>query len=170
MTLQIQNRAPASSSFDRHDRGLPATTDRQTLIDGLNHDLAGEYQAIVMYTHFSAKLTGPYRRELRALFQTEIPEEQGHAQFLAEKVANLGGEPTTVPYTVPHTDQVREMLEHALLSEKRAISDYGERVGQAEAFGDVGLKVNLENLIADETRHKEEIERILAGWRDPLKE
>ena len=42
--------------------------DRQALIEGLNHDLAGEYQAILMYTHYSAKLTGPYRRELRALF------------------------------------------------------------------------------------------------------
>jgi len=26
------------------------------------------------------------------------------------------------------------------------------------------LKVVLENQIADETRHKEELERILAGW------
>jgi bacterioferritin len=30
--------------------------------------------------------------------------------------------------------------------------------------GDVGLKVSLENQVADETRHKEEIERVLAGW------
>jgi bacterioferritin len=34
----------------------------------------------------------------------------------------------------------------------------------AEAFGDIGLKVGLENQVADETRHKEEIERILTGW------
>ena len=53
--------------------------DEQALIDGLNHDLAGEYQAIVMYIQYSAKLTGPYRRELRALFQAEIADEQGHA-------------------------------------------------------------------------------------------
>jgi bacterioferritin (cytochrome b1) len=54
------------------------------LLEGLNHDLAGEYQAILMYIHYSAKLTGPYRRELRALFQAEIGDEQGHAQFLAD--------------------------------------------------------------------------------------
>ena len=52
---------------------------RQALIDGMNRDLAGEYRAILMYTHYSAKLTGPYRRELRALFQAEIADEQGHA-------------------------------------------------------------------------------------------
>jgi len=145
----------------------PSTTiDQQTLIDGLNHDLAGEYQAIVMYTHYSAKLTGPYRRELRALFQAEIPDEQGHAQFLAEKIASLGGEPTTVPRAVPHADEPREMLEQALQAERQAISDYVTRIRQAEAFGDVGLKVNLENQVADETRHREEIERILAGWNE----
>lgn len=100
-----------------------ATADRHALIDGLNDDLAGEYQAILMYTHYSAKLTGPYRRELRALFQVEIAEEQGHAQFLADKIASLGGEPATEPRPVPLADQPREMLEQALRAEKQAIAD-----------------------------------------------
>jgi bacterioferritin len=139
---------------------------RKTLIDGLNHDLAGEYQAILMYTHYSAKLTGPYRRELRALFQVEIVDEQGHAQFLADKIAALGGEPTTLPHAVPPADQPREMLEQALKAEKQAIADYGRRIRQAEGLGDVGLRVGLENQVADETRHKEEIERILFGWNE----
>jgi bacterioferritin len=144
----------------------PAAPDRQALIEGLNHDLAGEYQAILMYTHYSAKLTGPYRRELRALFQAEIADEQGHAQFLADKVAALGGEPTTQPRPVPHADQPREMLQHALAAEEQAIADYNGRVRQAEGFGDLGLKADLESQVADETRHKEELERIIAGWDD----
>ena len=156
----------ATGEIDKTSTYPTTTVDQQTLIDGLNHDLAGEYQAIVMYTHYSAKLTGPYRRELRALFQAEIPDEQGHAQFLAEKIATLGGEPTTLPRDVPPADQPREMLEQALRAEIRAITDYCQRIRQAEAFGDVGLKVNLENQVADETRHREEIERILAGWTE----
>ena len=146
------------------DKKPSPTTDRRALIDGLNRDLAGEYQAILMYTHYSAKLTGPYRRELRALFQAEVADERGHAQFLADKIAALGGEPTTGPRPVPPADQPREMLEQALAAEKQAIADYGERIRQAEGFGDVGLRVALENQVADETRHKEELERILAGW------
>lgn len=141
-------------------------TARQALLDGLNSDLAGEYQAILMYTHYSAKLTGPYRRELRALFQAEISDEQGHAQFLADKIAALGGDPTTEPRPVPTAGQPREMLAEALAAEEQAIADYGHRLRQAEAYGDFGLKVELENQVADETRHKEEIERILAGWDD----
>ena len=151
----------------RIDRGsLLASTvvSPQDLIDGLNRDLSGEYQAILMYTHYSAKLTGPYRRELRSLFQAEIADEQGHAQFLADKIANLGGKPTTEPRPVPDADEPREMLELALTAEVRAIGDYKARIRQAQAFGDVGLKVVLENQIADETRHKEELEQILAGW------
>src|ERR1700737_1188519 len=95
-----------SKTDERDDHAQSgAAVDRQILIEGLNHDLAGEYQAILMYTHYAAKLTGPYRRELRALFQAEIGDEQGHAQFLADKVAALGGEPTTEPRPVPHADQ-----------------------------------------------------------------
>jgi bacterioferritin len=141
-----------------------AMVDREALLAGLNEDLAGEYQAILMYTYYSAKLTGPYRKELRALFQAEITDEQGHAQFLADKIAALGGEPTTFPRAVPLADQPWEMLQHALAAEKQAIADYAERIHQAETFGDIGLKVDLENHVADETRHKEELERILAGW------
>ena len=164
MPVRMQKEDRTRPEAGTRDKHAAATVDRQALLDGLNHDLAGEYQAIVMYTHYSAKLTGPYRRELRALFQAEIADEQRHAQFLADKIATLGGEPTTTPRAVPHADQPREMLEQVLATEKQAIADYDERVGQAEAFGDIGLKVELENQVADETRHKEEIERVLAGW------
>jgi bacterioferritin len=159
MSVRVQNRANV-----KNGKGAADLVDRETLLAGLNHDLAGEYQAIVMYTHYAAKLTGPYRKELRALFQAEIADEQGHAQFLADKIAVLGGEPTTQPRPVPPADNPREMLRQALAAEEQAIAAYDERIEQAEAFGDIGLKVDLENQVADETRHKEELERILAGW------
>jgi len=164
MPVRTPMKDEANARIAGSEMSIPTAADRQALIAGLNHDLAGEYQAIVMYIQYSAKLTGPYRRELRDLFQAEIADEQGHAQFLADKIASLGGEPTTEPHAIPHADQPREMLEHALAAEKQAIADYNERLRQADAFGDVGLKVSLENQVADETRHKEEIERVLAGW------
>lgn len=167
MTTQL--RIPITDNGKRLDvANVPTRTPstREALIDGLNHDLAGEYQAILMYTHYSAKLTGPYRRELRALLQAELADEQRHAQFLADKVAALGGEPTTDHHMVPHADQPRQMLEHVLAAEKQAIEDYTARIWQAVNAADIGLKVMLENQVADETRHKEEIERILAGWNE----
>ncbi|WP_020476452.1 ferritin-like domain-containing protein [Zavarzinella formosa] len=153
-----------NASNDITSQPDPIVADRQSLIDDLNHDLAGELQAVVMCIQYSAKLTGPHRRELRALFQAEIADEQGHAQFLADKIASMGGEPTTVPRPVPKADHPREMLEHALAAERQAITNYTERSRQAETWGEVGLKVSLESQIVDETRHKEELERVLAGW------
>jgi len=150
----------------RNNQRATRSKDCQELIDGLNQDLAGELKAVAMYTYYSAMLTGPFRRDLRALFLAEIADEQGHAQFLSDKIAALGGEPTTDARPVAHADQPREMLKHALVAELQAITGYSARLDQAEAFGDFGLKVVLENQIADETRHKEEIERILAGWTE----
>jgi len=164
MLVRTQTDNGTKTEVGRGDKPTSTTMDRQVLIEGLNHDLAGEYQAILMYTHYSAKLTGPYRRELRSLFQAEIADEQGHAQFLADKVAALGGEPTTEPRPVPHASQPREMLEQSLAAEEQAIADYKRRIRQAKRYGDLGLKVDLESQVADETRHMEEIQRILAGW------
>ena len=164
MAVQTPKENRTTTHRPENSDRLGGSVDRQTLIDGLNHDLAGEYQAMLMYLYYSAKLTGPYRKELRSLFYAEITDEQGHAQFLADKIASLGGEPTTEPRSVPHADEPRAMLQRLLEAEKQAIADYDERIRDAESFGDVGLKVDLENQIADETRHKEELERILAGW------
>jgi bacterioferritin len=144
----------------------PMSAERQILIEGLNQDMAREFQAIMMYIHYSAKVNGPFRRELRALFQSEIGEEMAHVQFLADKIAALGGDPTTRFVEVPSARLPREMLVQALKAEIHAITGYGERIRQAKAFGDIGLRVHLENHLIEETRHKEEIEFILAGWDD----
>lgn len=157
---EYQNRM-AVEQPEGFDEGI-----RETLIEGLNEDLSGELQAMIMYLHYSATLTGPYRKELRSLFQAEIGDEQGHAQFLSDKIAALGGHPTTTSRPVPDAHTPREMLLNIYEAEKQAIADYKRRAMQAEAFGDIGLKVELENQISDETRHKEEVERILEGWEE----
>jgi bacterioferritin len=87
-----------------------------------------------------------------------------HLICRGNKIAALGGEPTTQPRPVPGANQPREMLERALAAEEQAIADYNGRIRQAEGFGDLGLKAELETQVADETRHKEELERIIAGW------
>jgi len=58
---------------------------KQTLIDNLNEDLAGELSAIIQYLTYAAKATGPYRPQLVQFFMAEVADEQLHAQFLANK-------------------------------------------------------------------------------------
>jgi bacterioferritin (cytochrome b1) len=38
------------------------------LIDGLNQDLRGEFQAVIMYRLHASMVQGPCRQELRAFF------------------------------------------------------------------------------------------------------
>ena len=137
---------------------------KQELIDRLNEDLAGEYGAIVQYITYAAKATGPYRPQLTQFFLAEVTDEQAHAQFLANKIVALGGEPTTNPRPVPAAKSNQEMLEAVLEAERQATKDYSQRAKDAEAFGDKGLVVQLEDMVRDESGHSEETERILRDW------
>jgi bacterioferritin len=137
---------------------------KQELITRLNEDLAGELSAIIQYVTYAAKATGPYRPQLSQFFLAEVADEQLHAQFLANKIVALGGEPTTVPRDVPAAATNREMLEAILAAERRATQDYTQRALDAEAFGDKGLMVQLEDMVRDESGHSEETERILRDW------
>ena len=138
--------------------------DKETLIANLNADLEGELSAIIQYITYAAKATGPYRPQLAAFFLEEVADEQLHAQFLANKIVALGGEPSTAARAVPAAATNREMLEAVLAAERQATADYTERARQADEFGDKGLAVQLEDMVRDESGHSEETERILRDW------
>ncbi len=135
--------------------------DKKTIIDGLNHDLAGEFQAIVMYIHYAAAATGVERLELAEFFEREIQDELRHALFLANKITALGGTPTDEPLPVPEARNNQEMIKNVLDAEMRTIAAYSERMKQAEELGDLGLANDIQDIISDETRHKEEVEKLL---------
>lgn len=138
--------------------------EKKELIELLNEDLAGELSAIIQYITYAAKATGPYRPQLVQFFLAEVADEQGHAQYLANKIVALGGEPATTPRKVPKASTNREMLEAVHAAEVRATADYSARAKQADAFGDKGLAVQLEDMVRDESGHSEETERILRDW------
>jgi bacterioferritin len=142
-----------------------ASDGRQELIEGLNEDLSHEYAAIISYMLYSRLVNGPLRLELSGFMEGEIADELEHAKFLAHKIVALGGTPTTEPATVTLSQDNREMVELALRSEEDTIARYTQRTQQAEAAGELGLKIELESLLAEETRHKEDLQRILMGWR-----
>ena len=139
-------------------------SDVKELIDGLNEDLAAEYQAVILYRTYAALVTGPNRQELRDFFEREIPDELGHAALLADKIVALGGTPTTVAAPVPPAANNREMLEHALQGEVDTIERYTRRIEQAERVGELSIKVQLENLVVDESNHRDDIRRMLMNW------
>jgi bacterioferritin len=134
------------------------------LITGLNQDLRGEFQAVIMYRLYASMVQGPYRQELRSFFASEIPEELGHAQILADKISALGGTPAAEPAPVKVVGDAKQMLQAALAAEEETIGRYLERRKQAEDAGEFGLAVQFDDIIADETNHRDELRQMLARW------
>jgi bacterioferritin len=111
----------------------------QDLVAELNKALASEYQAVIMYNTYAAAVAGPYRPQLKQFFENEIPDELGHAKFLAEKVSALGGYPTVEPAEVPRASDPKEMLRNVRDAEQEAIRMYKRLTEAAHKVGDIGL-------------------------------
>jgi bacterioferritin len=137
---------------------------RKQLMEGLKEDLRGEFQAVIMYRLYASMVQGPYRQELRTFFTNEIPEELGHAQILADKVVALGGQPVVTSAPVRYTDDPQQMLKNSLEDEELTVKRYVERRTQAEECGEYGLAVDLDDLIKDETNHRDELRLMLKRW------
>jgi bacterioferritin len=137
---------------------------KDDLIQGLNEDLAYEYAAVITYRTYASALMGQARVELRAFFESEIPDELGHAGLLADKIVALGGTPTTEPKPVKSADSAKQMLQYTLQDEIDTIERYVTRRKQAEELGHHGLVVDLDDLIQDESNHRDEIRMVLEHW------
>ncbi len=138
---------------------------KEQLIKDLNFDLSHEYGAVIQYSYSASVVSGLYRSALKPFFEEEITDELGHAMYLSEKIKSLGGIPTTKAAEVPQPTEVKDILEAVLKSESDTIVRYEERRKQAEELGYTELVVTLEDMIADETGHKEEVERLLLDSR-----
>ena len=138
---------------------------REKLIEGLNEDLAHEYAAVIQYRTYASLVKGPYRQELREFFATEISDELTHAQLLADKVVSLGGTPEVRAAKVKVTEDAAQMLQNSLEDEEATVKRYVERRTQAEELGEHGLAIDLDDLIADETKHRDELRLMLQRWK-----
>jgi len=137
---------------------------QEQFLEGLNVDLAHEYAAVITYRTYASQVQGQWRMELRQFFEAEVPDELGHARILADKIVSLGGIPITTPSKVKSARDAKEMLRNALEDEIETIDRYVLRRKQAEALGHYGLAVDFDDLIRDESTHRDEIQLILKRW------
>lgn len=56
------------------------------------------------------------------------------------------------------------MLGEVVAAENHATESYVQRAKEAEAYGDKGLAVKLDDFIRDESTHVEETKAILRDW------
>ncbi|HYG23453.1 MAG TPA: ferritin-like domain-containing protein [Verrucomicrobiae bacterium] len=133
------------------------------LLRGLNDDLAAEWGTIMRYTYQAAKAVGLRGMELREFLEKEIPDELGHARFLTDIITDLGGEPEMKAREWDRTTDLKPMLEMDLRLELGDVENYTKHAKLAEQLGLTELKVKLEEMAADESRHARDLNRILKG-------
>ncbi len=133
---------------------------KQELISGLNEDLNVELEAVLLYLYHSSSATSLLGHELRELLKADLVGELNHAVFLADKIHALGGE-VKINVTMPkRATNAKDMIAMDIAAERKAIKNYTARIQQAQEFGDRGLVIRLEDILAEETDHAEEMERL----------
>ena len=133
---------------------------KQQLVDGLNEDLNLELEAVLRYLYHSASATGLLGHELREELKGDLQGELNHAIFLADKITALGGELKIDPAMPKKVRTARQMMQINVAAEHKVVANYAERIAQAEEFGDKGLAIRLEDILAEETDHAEALERL----------
>jgi bacterioferritin len=143
-----------------HVVGHSVTMTREDLIAGLNEDLNLELETVLRGVLHAASGRGMLGHELRELLKAELPSELDHALFLADKIVALGGEVQIRPVLPAPLEAARQLLPENIAAEKRAVAHYSRRIEQAADYGDKGLVIRLEELLAAETDHLEALERL----------
>jgi bacterioferritin len=143
-----------------HVVGHSVTMTREELINGLNEDLNLELETILRSVYHAAAGRGMLGHELRELMKKEMPSELEHAMFLADKIVALGGEVRIRPAVPGELGAARQLLQENIAAERKIISNYSKRIDQASEFGDKGLVIRLEDMLASETDHLEQLERL----------
>jgi bacterioferritin len=143
-----------------HVVGHSVTMTREELINGLNEDLNLELETILRGVYHAAAGRGLLGHELRELLKKDLPSELEHAMFLADKIVALGGEVRIQPQVPAEISAARQLLDQNIAAERKIIGNYAKRIDQAADYGDKGLVIRLEDMLASETDHLEQLERL----------
>lgn len=135
-------------------KGAGLNITRKQMIQLLNEDLAGEYQAIIAYTVYSQVLKGAAYTDIARELELHAGEELQHAIKIAKQIDYLGGMPCVTPKPVKTSDDPVVMLRADLANERTTVGRYRERIRQAEAMGEYGLSATLRAIIVQEQEHE----------------
>jgi bacterioferritin len=127
---------------------------RERMIQLLNEDLAGEYQAIIAYTVYSQVLKGAAYTDIARELEAHAGEELAHAIKIAKQIDYLGGMPSVTPKPVKTSSDPVAMLRADLENERETVGRYRERIRQAEAMGEFALSETLRAIIVQEQEHE----------------
>jgi len=160
--LDLARRSPEDSAVTPHDNPW-----RVGIIELLNDALATELVCVLRYKRHHFTADGMASSKIAQEFMTHAGEEAAHADRLARRIVQLGGEPDFSPDSLSarshaaydDSRDLRDMIKANLVAERVAIEAYSQMIGLIDAKDPTTRRL-LEDILADEQDHAEE----LKGW------
>jgi bacterioferritin len=144
------------------------TADRKTVIKVLNESLATEIVCVLRYRRHYFMASGIHAESVAAEFLQHSNEEQAHADQIAQRIVQLGGEPNFSPeglLTRSHAeyqegDTLIDMIKEDLVAERIAIDSYREII-QYLGNDDPTTRRMMEGILAMEEEHADDLVSLL---------
>ena len=163
-------RAQARQKMQDGPRTPALGVDAKKVIDVLNDVVATEVVCWTRYTRHAISATGINRAQVAAEFTEHAAAELQHAQWAAQRISQLGGEPDFDPatlarrahtnYTTPDPNDLEQMLRDNLLAERIVIEAYQEIIRWL-GDGDPTTRRLLERILEEEEEHADDIVDLL---------
>jgi bacterioferritin len=144
------------------------SADRDTVVKLLNEALATEIVCVLRYKRHYFMATGIHAESVAAEFLQHANDEQGHADQIAQRIVQLGGEPNFSPeglLTRSHAEYVEgetlnEMITEDLVAERIAIDSYREMINYL-GNNDPTTRRMMEGILAMEEEHADDLVNLL---------
>lgn len=144
--------------------------DKATVLRLLNEALATEILCTLRYRHHYFVADGLAAESIKDEFLTHAKEEQEHADQIAERIVQLGGDPNFNPEGLAqrsHAEYGRggslaDLLRDDLIAERVAIESYREMIRYLGNDDSTTRRI-LETILAKEEEHAEEFASMLSN-------
>jgi bacterioferritin len=145
--------------------------DRETVVKVLNEALATEIVCNLRYRRHYFMAMGINRQPVAAEFLQHATEEMQHADQIAERITQLGGEPNFNPeglLTRSHAEYIEgasliDMIRENLVAERIAIDSYGEIIRYI-GNDDPTTRRLMESILAVEEEHADDMVDLLTTY------
>ncbi len=142
--------------------------DVDTVVRVLNEALATEIVCVLRYKRHYYMATGIHAQGIAQEFLEHAAEEQGHADQIAERITQLGGEPNLNPEGLAarsHSEYVEgrtliDMIREDLVAERIAIDSYGEIIRYL-SDRDPTTRRLMEEILAKEEEHADDMKKLI---------
>ena len=142
--------------------------DLESVVRVLNEALATEIVCVLRYKRHYYMATGIHARAVAQEFLEHAREEQEHADQIAERITQLGGEPDLNPGNLvgrSHSEYVEgkgliEMIREDLVAERIVIESYSEIV-RFLGNDDPSTRRLMEEILAEEEDHANDLRTLL---------